>query len=184
MRIITGSLKGRKIPTPATDGVRPTADRTKEGLFSALISRKDLVNANILDLFAGSGNLGFEAISRGASRVLFVEENPICVDSIKELGKHFNVSDRFSVYRASVDLFLMNPSSTFDIIFADPPYDLPEIPEMIDRIMHENWLNEGGWFVLEHDKRHDFSDHPNCSFTKAYGRTIVSMFSNTLDAEN
>lgn len=176
MRIITGSLKGRKIPTPETEGVRPTADRTKEGLFSALIARTDLANAKILDLFAGSGNLGFEAISRGASRVLFVEENPVCVESIKKLGQHFSVEDRFSVQRMSVDMFLSNPSSSFDIIFSDPPYDIEGIPEMIEKVLNEGWLNEGGWFVLEHDKRHDFSDHVDCVFTKAYGRTIVSMF--------
>lgn len=79
MRIITGFLKGRKIPMPQTEGVRPTSDRAKEGLFSALQARTSFTGASVLDLFAGSGNLGFEALSRGAASVIFVEQNKVCV---------------------------------------------------------------------------------------------------------
>jgi 16S rRNA G966 N2-methylase RsmD len=76
----------------------------------------------------------------------------------------------------SADAFLARPASAYDVVFADPPYDLDAMPEMIDIVMDKGWLNKDGWFVLEHDKRHNFAAHPLCVFTKAYGRTIVSMF--------
>ena len=76
----------------------------------------------------------------------------------------------------SADAYLARPASAFDVIFADPPYDLEAMPEMIDIVMDNGWLNKNSWFVLEHDKRHNFAKHPLCVFTKAYGRTIVSMF--------
>lgn len=181
MRIITGKLKGRQIPIPETDGVRPTSDRTKEGLFSSLIARKDLRGALVLDLFAGSGNLGFEAISRGAARVLFVEANEVCVKSIEQLCTKFDINQQCSTLRMNADVYLNRPASPYDVIFADPPYDLDAMPEMIDIVMDNGWLNKHGWFVLEHDKRHNFAEHPLCVFTKAYGRTIVSMFTHNED---
>jgi 16S rRNA (guanine(966)-N(2))-methyltransferase RsmD len=181
MRIITGTLKGRQIPIPQTDGVRPTSDRTKEGLFSSLIARKDLRGALVLDLFAGSGNLGFEAISRGAARVLFVEANDVCVKSIEQLATKFSITKQCSSLRMSSDAYLARPATQYDVIFADPPYDLEGMPEMIDIVMDNGWLNNNGWFVLEHDKRHDFAEHPYCVFTKAYGRTIVSMFTHSAE---
>lgn len=179
MRIITGKLKGRQIPMPETEGVRPTSDRTKEGLFSSLISRKDLRGALVLDLFAGSGNLGIEAISRGAARVLFVEANDVCVQNIEKLCAMYDISKQCACLRMQVDSFLTRPATAYDVIFADPPYDLEAMPEMIDIVMDNGWLNSDGWFVLEHDKRHNFAEHPLCVFTKAYGRTIVSMFTHS-----
>lgn len=179
MRIITGKLKGRQIPMPETEGVRPTSDRTKEGLFSSLISRKDLRGTLVLDLFAGSGNLGIEAISRGAARVLFVEANDVCVQNIEKLCAMYDITKQCSSLRMQVDAFLARPATAYDVIFADPPYDLEAMPEMIDIVMDNGWLNKDGWFVLEHDKRHNFAEHPLCVFTKAYGRTIVSMFTHT-----
>lgn len=176
MRIITGTLKGRNIPVPKTGLLRPTSDRTKEGLFSVLEARTYLDNTRVLDLFAGSGNLGFEAISRGAATCLFVDSEVQHTRHIEKLAQAFKVKEKVQTLALSVDTFLEKNYGTFDFIFADPPYDLFNMEEMIDSIMAGNWLAGDGWFILEHDKRHDFSSHEKCVFSKPYGRTIVAIF--------
>ena len=176
MRIITGTLKGRKINIPGTLNVRPTSDRTKEGLFSVIEARRYIRDADVLDLFAGSGNLGIEAISRGASSVLFVDNDHYNIRHIEKVGKEFGISDRIRTAVSDVADFLSGPPIPYDIIFCDPPYDYPQMEEMIDWVLSGEWLKKEGWFVLEHDKRHDFTGHPHCFFSKAYGRTIVTIF--------
>lgn len=176
MRIITGLLKGRKIHIPNTLNVRPTSDRTKEGLFSILEARKYIRNANVLDLFAGSGNLGIEAISRGARQVLFVDNDRRNIKHIEELSGQFEIASQVRTATSRVDDFLNGSPLPYDIIFSDPPYDYPLMEKMITTIVNDGWLNENGWLILEHDKRHDFRDHPHCACNREYGRTIVSIF--------
>jgi 16S rRNA (guanine966-N2)-methyltransferase len=177
MRIITGSLKGRTIPVPKTGLLRPTSDRAKEGIFSVIDARTYLENTRILDLFAGSGNLGFEAISRGASTCLFVDREIKHCRHIEDLSKKFEIADQVQTLTSDIELFLeKNSHGQFDFIFADPPYDYFMMVEMIDTILTDNWLKEDGWFILEHDKRHNFKEHDHCVYSKAYGRTIASIF--------
>ncbi len=176
MRIITGLLKGRRINIPNTLNVRPTAARTKEGLFSILDSRKYIHGANVLDLFAGSGNLGIEAISRGAEKVLFVDSDKRNTDHIEKVSAEFDISDQIRTVAAPVERFLEGMPLPYDIIFSDPPYEFHMMHEMINMIVTDGWLAEGGWLMLEHDKRHDFTDHIHCAYYKEYGRTHVSIF--------
>ncbi len=176
MRIITGSLKGRRIHIPNTLDVRPTSDRTKEGLFSAIESRIYIQETRVLDLFAGSGNLGFEAISRGASNVLFVDNDRRNIRLIEKTADQFRVASQIRTVTSAVEDFLQGPAMPYDLIFSDPPYDYPLMQEMVDVILAKGWLQENGLFILEHDKRHDFSGHDRCMFSKAYGRTTVSIF--------
>lgn len=177
MRIITGTLKGRKIPVPPTGLLRPTSDRTKEGIFSALSSRIYFENRTVLDLFAGSGNLGFEAISRGVASVVFVDSEAEHLQHIEKLAQSFGIIDQVETVTARVEDYLdLNKELSFDIIFADPPYDYFELADLPEKILFNNMLSNDGFFVLEHDKRHDFASHSNCVYTKAYGRTIVSIF--------
>lgn len=176
MRIITGKLKGRKIPVPRNSEVRPTADRTKEGLFAVIASRRFFEGTNILDLFAGSGNLGFEAISRGADHVLFVDRKPEHLKHIEKLSKEFKVDNQITTAAFAAEEYLKKNPVPFDLIFCDPPYDYTYMAEMIEMILAKGWLDPEGWFILEHDKRHDFKTHPYCFYTKPYGRTTVSIF--------
>lgn len=176
MRIITGKLKGRTVPVPKTGELRPTSDRTKEGLFAVIDARVYFDNTRVLDLFAGSGNLGFEAISRGSESCLFVDEEVKHIRQIEKTAKIFGVDGQISTLAADVETFLQQHHGRFDFVFADPPYDYFRMAEMIDTIVSEHWLNEDGWFILEHDKRHNFSSHEHCVFSKSYGRTIVSIF--------
>lgn len=176
MRIITGSLKGRRLKSPTTDETRPTSDRTKEGMFNVIDARRYFDDLEVLDLFGGSGNLGFEAISRGAAHVTFVDASRASVKIIEENATILGVSDQVRVVCSPVDTFLSRFARPFDLVFADPPYDYPEMEKLIDVVMNTGWLAEGGWFLLEHDKRHNFSEHPWCVFSKPYGRTIVTIF--------
>lgn len=176
MRIITGRLKGRPIPVPDTGELRPTADRTKEALFSVLDARRYLEGSRVLDLFAGSGSLGFEAISRGASSVLFVDRHPAHLQQIQSTARTFGVEDQILTRESGVEKLFAENSSPYDLVFADPPYDFPWMEELVERILSDGWLASEGWLVLEHDRRHDFGNHPDCFYSRAYGRTVVSMF--------
>lgn len=176
MRIITGKLKGRSVPVPDTGLLRPTSDRTKEGLFSVLSARIYFDALKVLDLFAGSGSLGFEALSRGAESCLFVDSEELHIRQIEKTAAQFGLSENIATRIQPTELFLEQEPEEFDLIFSDPPYDYFRMEEMIDTVMKKGWLHSNGWFILEHDKRHDFSSHPLSVFSKAYGRTIVSIF--------
>ena len=176
MRIITGTLKGRHLKSPTTDETRPTSDRTKEGMFNVIDARRYFDELEVLDLFGGSGNLGFEAISRGAAHATFVDASRASIKIIEENAEHLGVTNRVRVICSQVDSFLSRFSRPFDLVFADPPYDYPEMDKLIEVVMTGGWLAQGGWLLLEHDKRHNFTKHPNCVFSKPYGRTIVTIF--------
>lgn len=176
MRIITGLLKGRQVTIPDTLNVRPTSGRTKEGIFSTIDSRKYLRQSQVLDLFAGSGNLGFEAISRGADNVLFVDQERKNIAHIEDVAREFDVEDQVRVATIDAEQFLDGPAIPYDFIFADPPYQYPNIEPLIDKILQGGWLQPTGWLILEHSKRHNFSEHPYCIINKIYGRTVISIF--------
>ncbi len=176
MRIITGKLKGRRFSTPGNTDIRPTSDRTKESMFSVIEVRKHIAGSVVLDLFAGSGNLGFEAISRGADRVVFVESLAKAVDNIEKQAAAFGVQKQVHGICANVETFLRNTGQAYDLVFADPPYDYEFMADLPEIILQNGWLKDDGWFILEHDKRHHFGEHPHCVFAKPYGRTIVTIF--------
>lgn len=161
---------------PSTLNVRPTAARTREGLFSILDARKFIRNTRVLDLFAGSGSLGIEAISRGAEKVLFVDSDRRNTQHIENVCTEFDITDQIRTAPTTVQKFLDGIPLPYDIVFCDPPYDFPTMHQMIATITTDGWLAEGGWLILEHDKRHNFTDHPHCAYYKEYGRTHVSIF--------
>lgn len=176
MRIITGTLKGRKIHIPNTLEVRPTSDRTKEGIFSIIDAHKYIRDSRVLDLFAGSGNLTIEAISRGAAQAICVDNDRRNIQHINKIAEDFDIAGQVRTAGIAVEDFLQGPAVPYDFIFSDPPYDYPLMHEMVSDILSKGWLQEHGWLILEHDKRHDFSDHEKCIIIKNYGRTTVSIF--------
>jgi len=176
MRIITGKLKGRRFSIPKGLNVRPTTDRTKESIFNKIVAYKYLENSVILDLFGGSGNLGFEAISRGAKQVTFVDIKPENIKLIEKVAADFEIEKNIRTVVSDVQQFLENRTMSYDFIFCDPPYWYEWMDEMIAEIIDNDWLNEDGWFILEHDKYHNYEEHPHHFFSKAYGRTTVSIF--------
>ncbi len=178
MRIITGKLKGKHFNVPDDTDIRPTADRVKESIFNWLDARFFFEGTLILDLFAGSGNLGFEAISRGAKRVTSVEIESDNTKLIEKSAQQLGVSEQMRIVCSDVQQFLTGVPIPHHFIFCDPPYDYPLMDEIVDLIFQENWLTEEGWLFLEHDKYKDFSNHPHFVLSKTYGRTVVSIFQN------
>ena len=177
MRIITGQLKGRTIPIPKTGSLRPTSDRAKEGIFNVIEARTYFDDTRVLDMFAGSGNLGLEAISRGAASCLFVDREAEHTRHIEQLAEKFDIKPQVQTVTLDIEIFLESGShGQFDFVFADPPYDFFMMTDLPEIVLEGGLLNPDGWFILEHDKRHDFSDHEKCVYSKAYGRTIASIF--------
>ncbi len=175
MRIIAGSLRSRTLKAPKGHLTRPTTDRTRESLFNLLTSRMDFHDIQVLDLFAGTGSLGLEAISRGANLVFFVEANGRVMKVCRENAMALEVDDATVYYQTEVASFLRTYSGApFDVIFADPPYSL----EGIDRLPDKVWplLKPGGIFSLEHDQQHNFESDDRVVRVKSYGRTTVSIF--------
>jgi len=175
MRIISGTLKGRRIQAPANLPVRPTTDFAKESLFNVLNNRVDFDELNVLDLFAGIGGISYEFASRGAN-VLAIEQNPKCADFIKQTAEHLRI-ENVHVMRTDVFAYIAKTRQTFDLIFADPPYDLPTIDLLPSLIFEYNLLNPNGLFILEHSEKHDYSSVPKFSELRKYGKVHFSFFS-------
>ena len=149
MRIIAGEWRGRKLAAPKGDATRPTADRTRETLFSMLVSRLgSFEGLMVLDLFAGSGALGLEALSRGAASCLFVEQDADAVKAIRANIDALGARDRATVQTASV-MTLGAARSTFDLILLDPPYDTGAGSVALDRLHRLGWIGPQSWVSLE-----------------------------------
>lgn len=176
MRVITGKYKGRHFDIPRTFKARPTTDFAKENLFNVLSAYVDWDEAPAaLDLFAGTGSITLELLSRGCSRVISIEQAPQHYRFIK--GFLDKLQDLSAVpIRGDVFKYLSQCRETFDFIFADPPYILKEIPDLPDLVLERNLLREGGLFVLEHGKDHDFSNHPRFVEHRQYGSVNFSFF--------
>lgn len=176
MRIITGSLKGRSLSAPSNTDVRPTTGRVKESLFSAIESRRYIQQSFVLDLFAGSGSLGFEALSRGAKQAIFVDQNRRCLDYIDDTAVKFDIEDKVRTVCLDAMNYLAGPPIPCDIILSDPPYTYENTPKIPELVFSRGWLAKEGWLVLEHNKYHHFTEHPHFLQEKKYGRTYTSFF--------
>jgi 16S rRNA (guanine966-N2)-methyltransferase len=175
MRIISGKYRGRQIHTPLNLPVRPTTDFAKESLFNILNNLIDFEGISVLDLFAGTGNLSYEFLSRGAISVTAVETDLKCVNFITKSFQMLN-AENCEAIRTDVFHYLKRPYESFDIIFADPPYEMENIEEIPDLIFQSQILNKEGWFILEHSKRHDFSKYPFFNQHRKYGNVNFSFF--------
>lgn len=175
MRIITGIYKGRRFDIPRTFKARPTTDFAKENLFNVLAGYMDFDDAHALDLFAGTGSISLEFLSRGCAQVVSVEADRDHYAFIKKCVEKLG-SNKSVVIRGDVFRFVKSCRQQFDIIFADPPYALEKLPEIPDLIFSLGLLAEGGLFVFEHGKQNDFSRHPHFVEHRSYGSVNFSIF--------
>lgn len=177
MRIIGGEMKGRRLrPKMKHWQTRPTTDQAKEGLFNILHNRLDLSSCTVLDLFSGSGSVGLEFISRGAT-VCFVDKFKPCTDYIQSVLKEWDREEKGTVYCQDILRFLKKNTTTFDIIFADPPYDSTLYQPLIQQIFTEEQLKKDGILILEHDKKHTFTRNEHFDNNRVYGQSYFSFLS-------
>ena len=175
MRIITGKYKGRHFEVPRSFKARPTTDFAKENIFNVLRAYVDFEQTSALDLFGGTGSISLELLSRGCRRVVTVEKDrqhhAFIAQCARKLGDAAWVPLCGDALR-----FVERGHEPFDLIFADPPYALPELPELPERVMRSGLLAPGALFVLEHGKGQDFSSRPDFLEHRAYGSVNFSLF--------
>jgi 16S rRNA (guanine(966)-N(2))-methyltransferase RsmD len=175
MRVITGKYKGRHFDIPRSFKARPTTDFAKENIFNVLSGYIDFEGATALDLFAGTGSISIELLSRGCQQVVSVEldrdHHHFILQCLQKLQDANAQCIRGDVFR-----FIKSCHLQFDFIFADPPYALRELPTIPGLIFEKNILKEGGIFVFEHGKDHDFSQHPCFVEHRCYGSVHFSIF--------
>ena len=175
MRIIGGAYKGKTIATGAKLAVRPTTDFAKEGLFNILSNRFDLFSFDALDLFAGSGNISYEFASRGCPTVHAVEIEQRHVAFIRDTAEKIGFR-QIRVIRDDVFHFLTICKANYDLVFADPPYEMPHINEIPDLVLNCDILKPNGILILEHSKRNDFAGHQHLFDQRRYGNVHFSFF--------
>ena len=175
MRAITGKYKGRHFNVPTTFKARPTTDFAKENIFNVLKAYVDFEGIKALDLFGGTGSITLEILSRGANRVVCVEKDFHHFSFIKQVFKSLNEPNA-CILKGDGLKFLNKGTETFDLICADPPYALPELPELPDMVTNSPMMTNGTVFVLEHGKNYDFSSHPCFMEHRAYGSVNFSIF--------
>ena len=175
MRIITGKYKGRHFDIPRTFKARPTTDFAKENIFNVLVQYVDFEEATALDLFAGTGSITLELLSRGCRQVVSIELDRDHHRFIQQCLSKLNV-DNAQCIRGDVFRFVKSCRLQFDFIFADPPYALKELPQIPDIIFERGLLADDGVLVLEHGKDYDFSQHPHFVEHRSYGSVNFSLF--------
>ncbi len=178
MRIISGSLGGRRIRPPAKmPYTRPTTDIAKEGLFNIIQNNLDLETLKTLDLFGGTGSISYELASRGASDLTIVEKDPSMFAFIKKTSEELKLAN-FHPVKMEVFKYIDECMDKYDLIFAGPPYALETIDLLPLRIFEKQLLNPNGWFILEHTPRNNYEQAPHFVTKRNYGTTIFSIFVN------
>ena len=176
MRIVGGKLKGKVIEPPAGFRARPTTDFAKEALFDILDNEYEFDDLKVLDLFGGTGSISYEFLSRGAGHVRCVEMNPQNAAFISQQARKLGLEKRLTVVRHNVFEFLPLCTEKFDIVFADPPYALEGLEGIPDKVLAQDIIHPGGYFILEHGAEHSFAGHPLLKKEKVYGRVHFDFF--------
>jgi len=175
MRIIAGKYRGRLLTTGDDLSVRPTTDRVKQTIFDILSARIEFEGIAVLDLFAGSGSLGLEALSRGASNATFVEKAKKSLILAERNIKTLSCEPQSKLYQADVFWYLKNTRQSFDLVFADPPYKLEIIGTIPERVFESSVLKENSYLVMEHSKGTSPELDPSRYEVtrKQFGQTVV-----------
>ena len=176
MRIISGARRGQKLIEFDGDSIRPTTDRVRESLFNLI--QEYIYDSVVLDLFAGSGALSFEALSRGAKNAVLTDISEGSIGVIKENCERLRFADQATVIKSPAEDFIKKTTKKFDIIFLDPPYNKGFIIPIISAIMEYGILSDEGIIVLESDSIDDHGEIDGLEILKQrkYGRTFVTIY--------
>jgi 16S rRNA (guanine966-N2)-methyltransferase len=175
VRVISGKFKSRRFSVPKGFPSRPTTDFAKEGLFNLLENRLDFDGLEVVDLFAGTGNIGIEFLSRGVEKVTSVDSNFKCVKHIFALSKQLNVEQSLSVLKADCLHFVSSSKGPFDIVFADPPYEYKFHLDLYRSIQKHHLAKPTGLIIIEHGRQTSFSGLEGFLFQKNYGNVYFSF---------
>jgi len=176
MRIIGGAFKSRIFRPGKNFKARPTTDFARENLFNILDNRYNFDNKKILDLFSGTGSITFEFASRGCQNITCIELDRFHYNFICSVIETLDIKDTVKAINGDVFKFIGRSIEHYDIIFADPPYELKRLPELPELILNGHLLVEDGLLILEHGKTNDFSSHPCFSELRTYGSVHFSFF--------
>jgi len=175
MRIIRGKYGRRRFDVPKNITARPTTDFARENIFNVLENRLDFDGLHALDLFAGTGAISFEFLSRGCASVTAVEKSGIQQAFIAKVARELNEKN-LTLIRGDVFKFIAAARRKFDIIFADPPYDLPRFGEIPQLVIKSGMMKPGCVFIIEHSRNYDFSMLPWFEEHRTYGSVNFSIF--------
>jgi len=175
VRIISGKYKGKQLTPPPGFKARPTTDFAKEALFNILENNFDIEGISVLDLFAGTGSISFEFASRGARRIATVEKDS---SNFKYIRRMLETMDMVQVNPVRSDAFkvIRNPWESYDLVFADPPYDLKGLETLPGLILESSLLEEDGWLILEHPSKLKFNEVKGIFDHRNYGNVNFSFF--------
>ena len=177
MRIIGGKYRGRRIEPPPGFKARPTTDFARESLFNILNNRVDFESIKVLDLFAGTGSISYEFESRGVPEIHLVEKDLKHISGIRRIIREIGFTSIKAIH-IDVKAYLKTCSAKYDIVFADPPYDISWLRDIPDLVLSAGVLAEDGFFILEHPRDMSFTSHP-CFFEhRNYGGVNFSFFRN------
>jgi 16S rRNA (guanine(966)-N(2))-methyltransferase RsmD len=176
MRIVSGSLRGRRIIAPKKLPVRPTTDMAKEGLFNILTHRIYFQDLEVIDLFAGIGSISFEFVSRGTQRITAVDTNYDCIKFLTKTSEELDLN--LNIIKSDAFEFLEKTTLKADVIFADPPYDIPlEDFEAIEKTIRDRaLLSEDGLLIIEHSKHSSLEHLDTFTEQRRYGNSVFSFF--------
>ncbi|MEJ5995501.1 RsmD family RNA methyltransferase [Pedobacter sp. Du54] len=175
MRIIGGKLKGKQFNAPARLPVRPTTDMAKEALFNILYNTYEFDQCNVLDLFSGTGSISIEFASRGIKHVTSVDKHPGCVQWLKSTADQYGLKE-IDAQKADTFKFLAQDTNQYQIIFADPPYDLPNVPLIPQLVMKNGLLSDNGTLIVEHPPMLKLNQLPGFTEMRKYGNSSFSFF--------
>lgn len=177
MRIIRGQYGRRRFDVPTNITARPTTDFARENIFNVIENLFDLESGpTVLDLFAGTGAITFEFLSRGCSKVTAVEKATTQYNFIKKVAAQLNVANRLQLIKGDALQYIETATVGYDIVFADPPYDLPDFGVIPEKILSSGVLKPTSLFIMEHSKKYDFSNLPHFLEHRAYGSVNFSIF--------
>ena len=182
IRVIAGTARGRRLVVPEGDAVRPTKDMVREAMFSALDARGAIADATVLDLYAGSGALAIEALSRGAARAVLVERGRAAQQALRANLELLHFTDRARVAAVDVERFLADrppPEAPFGLVFVDPPYETGDdvVAARVDALTTEGWLAPDAIVTVERPVRHPVAAPAGCTsgWERTFGDTLLTF---------